>query len=45
MDVFAYVGGFSSAPNTNTPEVLIPDVEKTKAENKLSGWSAAARTA
>ena len=35
MDVFAFVGGFSSAPNTNTPEVLIPDVEKTKAENKL----------
>ena len=35
MDVFAYVGGFSSAPNTNTPEVLIPDVAKTKAENKL----------
>ena len=35
MDVFAYVGGFSSAPNTNTPEVLIPDVEKTKAENTL----------
>ena len=35
MDVFAFVGGFSSAPNTNMPEVLIPDVEKTKAENKL----------
>ena len=35
MDVFAYVGGFSSAPNTNMPEVLIPDVEKTKAENTL----------
>ena len=35
MDVFAFVGGFSSAPNTNTPEVLIPDVAKTKAENKL----------
>ncbi|MBQ5996252.1 MAG: esterase family protein [Bacteroidales bacterium] len=35
MDVFAYVGGFSSAPNTNPPEVLIPDVAKTKAENKL----------
>ena len=35
MDVFAYVGGFSSAPNTNAPEVLIPDVEKTKAENAL----------
>ena len=35
MDVFAFVGGFSSAPNTKTPELLIPDVEKTKAENKL----------
>ena len=35
MDVFAYVGGFSSAPNTNTPQVLIPDVARTKAENKL----------
>ena len=35
MDVFAFVGGFSSAPNTNTPQVLIPDVAKTKAENKL----------
>ena len=33
MDVFAYVGGFSSAPNTKMPEALIPDVEKTKAEN------------
>ncbi len=35
MDVFAFVGGFSSAPNTNMPEALIPDVEKTKAENSL----------
>lgn len=35
MDVFAYVGGFSSAPNTGMPEALIPDVEKTKAENTL----------
>ena len=35
MDVFAFVGGFSSAPNTGMPEVLIPDVEKTKAENAL----------
>lgn len=35
MDVFAFVGGFSSAPNTNPPQVLIPDVAKTKAENKL----------
>ena len=31
MDVFAFVGGFSSAPNTNMPEVLVPDPEKTKA--------------
>lgn len=35
MDVFAYVGGFSSAPNTNAPQRLIPDVEKTKKENTL----------
>lgn len=35
MDKFAYVGGFSSAPNTGRPQQLIPDVEKTKKENKL----------
>lgn len=35
MDVFAYVGGFSSAPNTQRPEQLIPDVAKTKKENSL----------
>lgn len=35
MDVFAYVGGFSSAPNTKQPDQLIPDIEKTKKENKL----------
>jgi len=35
MDVFAYVGGFSSAPNTRRPEILIPDVSATKANNKL----------
>ena len=35
LDVFAYVGGFSSAPNTKQPEQLIPDVARTKAENKL----------
>lgn len=35
MNLFAYVGGFSSAPNTKQPEQLIPDVAKTKAENKL----------
>lgn len=35
MDKFAYVGGFSSAPNTRQPQQLIPDVEKTKKENKV----------
>lgn len=35
MDLFAYVGGFSSAPNTKQPQELIPDVDKTKNENKL----------
>ena len=35
MDTFAFVGGFSSAPNTKTPDELIPDVEKTKAQNSL----------
>ena len=35
MDVFAYVGGFSSAPNTMCAAQLIPDVDKVKRENKL----------
>jgi len=35
MDLFAYVGGFSSAPNTKMPEELIPDPDKTKAELSL----------
>ena len=35
MDVFAFVGGFSSAPNTQRAAQLIPDVEKVKKENKL----------
>ena len=35
MDVFAYVGGFSSAPNTRRAAQLIPDVDKVKKENKL----------
>ena len=35
LDQFAYVGGFSSAPNTKRPEQLIPDVEATKKQNKL----------
>ena len=35
MDKFAYIGGFSSAPNTARAAQLIPDVEKVKKENKL----------
>jgi len=35
LDVFAYVGGFSSAPNTKRPEELIPDVAATKTKNSL----------
>ncbi len=35
LDKFAYVGGFSSAPNTKQPEQLIPDVAATKKANKL----------
>lgn len=30
LDTFANVGGFSSAPNTRTPEVLVPDPAKAK---------------
>ena len=30
LEVFANVGGFSSAPNTRAPEVLVPDPEKAK---------------
>lgn len=35
LDKFAWVGGFSSAPNTKKPEELIPDPEKTKQQLKL----------
>ena len=35
MDQFAYVGGFSSAPNTKAPEQLIPDIDAMKQQNKL----------
>ena len=35
LDKFAWVGGFSSAPNTKTPELLIPDPEAAKAKLKL----------
>lgn len=35
LDKFAWVGGFSSAPNTKAPEVLVPDPEVTKKQLKL----------
>ncbi len=35
LDVFAWVGGFSSAPNTRAPEVLVPDPKLAKAKLKL----------
>ncbi len=35
LDKFAFVGGFSSAPNTKQPEQLIPDVTATKKANKV----------
>lgn len=35
MDKFAWVGGFSSAPNTKSPEELLPDPEAAKNTLKL----------
>jgi len=35
LDKFAWIGAFSAAPNTEKPEVLVPDPEKTKEELKL----------
>lgn len=35
LDKFAFVGGFSSAPNTKQPEQLIPNVAATKKANKV----------
>ena len=35
LDTFAWVGGFSSAPNTNPPEQLVPDIEKATKQLKL----------
>ena len=34
-DKFAWVGGFSSAPNTKTPEALVPNPETAKQQLKL----------
>ena len=35
LDVFSWVGGFSSAPNTKAPEELVPNPEETKEKLKL----------
>ena len=35
LDTFAWIGGFSSAPNTKTPEELIPDPAAAKTQLKL----------
>ncbi|RXK85505.1 alpha/beta hydrolase-fold protein [Filimonas effusa] len=35
LDRFAWVGGFSSAPNTKSPELLVPDPELAKKQLKL----------
>ncbi len=35
LDVFAWVGGLSSAPNTSPPEQLVPDSGKAKEQLKL----------
>ena len=35
LDTFAWVGGFSSAPNTKRPEELLPDAAKAKEQLKL----------
>ena len=35
LDQFAWVGGFSSAPNTKKPEELVPDSDKAKEQLKL----------
>lgn len=35
LDQFAWIGGFSSAPNTKKPEELVPDAETLKQKLKL----------
>lgn len=35
LDKFAWIGGFSSAPNTKPPHLLLPDPEKAEANLKL----------
>ncbi|RZF60423.1 esterase family protein [Sphingobacterium corticibacterium] len=35
LDVFSWVGGFSSAPNTKQPEELVPDPKKAREQLQL----------
>lgn len=35
LDTFAWIGGFSSAPNTKAPEELVPNPAKTREQLKL----------
>jgi len=35
LDTFAWVDGFSSAPNTKPPEQLVPDPDVAKRQLKL----------
>ncbi len=35
LDKFAWIGGFSSAPNTKQPEELVPDAARAKQQLKL----------
>jgi enterochelin esterase-like enzyme len=35
LDIFAWVGGFSSAPNTKAPDLLVPNPTETKNKLKL----------
>jgi enterochelin esterase-like enzyme len=35
LDTFAWIGGFSSAPNTRSPEQLVPDPDKARQMLKL----------
>jgi enterochelin esterase-like enzyme len=35
LDTFAWIGGFSSAPNTKSPAELVPDPAATKKQTKL----------
>ncbi|MFI0430983.1 alpha/beta hydrolase-fold protein [Mariniflexile sp. HMF6888] len=35
LDMFSYVGGFSSAPNTKQPQELVPNPEETKKKLKV----------